>query len=321
MRSLLLGLLIAGASIISSKEIAYSKLSQEAVVSLNSTKGEQNVCNPSTGIQNCSTLMARESIYLNSSMGWQNIVDLLLSKWTINGCRNSASIVRQDSVCLSLGNKLLHINRHHRLIASANIENFPKQPKPTQLTATTHQFPPLSRSSLIVPSPRNNKSLCSSISTQTDSCLTSTNKLTLTNPAPETTRITSPFGWRQRPYSGQLQFHQGIDYGAPLGSPVVAAGNGIVTKIVSGCADFGNRLCGDQFGNWIEIDHGNGAIAIYGHLLNQSIAVKEGMKVWKNQEIAKVGSSGWSTGAHLDFRLKIAGKYENPANYISSNLP
>lgn len=144
----------------------------------------------------------------------------------------------------------------------------------------------------------------------------STTKLKFTHPAPDTTRVASSFGWRRRPYSGQYQFHKGIDYGAPLGTPVVAATDGIVTKVVSGCLDFRNRFCGNQFGNWIEVDHGNGAIALYGHLLYNSTTVKEGMKVWKNQEIARVGSSGWSTGAHLDFRVKVDGKYRNPAHFV-----
>ena len=165
------------------------------------------------------------------------------------------------------------------------------------------KFPKLSRSSLIVSFPEENSSFVP-------------NNTKFANPAPETRRIASPFGWRKRPYSNQLQFHQGIDYGAPYGSPVVAVGNGIVTRIVSGCADFGNLFCGGQLGNWIEIDHGDGAIATYGHLKNSSITVKEGMKVSKNQEIARVGSSGWSTGAHLDFRLKVDGKHENPADRV-----
>ncbi len=163
-------------------------------------------------------------------------------------------------------------------------------------------FPKFSRSSL------------STSSLQKDN--SAAKKLNFAHPAPDTKRVASSYGWRRRPYSGQYQFHRGIDYGAPLGSPVVAATDGIVTKVVSGCRDFRNRWCGNQFGNWVEIDHGNGAIALYGHLLHQSITVKEGMKVWKNQEIAQVGSSGWSTGAHLDFRVKVNGQYQNPAHFI-----
>lgn len=174
-----------------------------------------------------------------------------------------------------------------------NVENYHSPSK----------FPHLSRSSLIVSFPQENSSFVP-INTK------------LTNPAPETKRIASPFGWRVRPYSNQQQFHQGIDYGAPYGSPVVAVDNGIVTKIVSGCSDFGNLSCGGQLGNWIEIDHGNGKIGTYGHLKSSSITVKEGMKVGKNQNIAQVGSSGWSTGAHLDFRLKVDGQHEDPAKYV-----
>ncbi|MEM8722194.1 MAG: M23 family metallopeptidase [Cyanobacteria bacterium P01_G01_bin.39] len=165
------------------------------------------------------------------------------------------------------------------------------------------QFPQLSRSSLIVTFPHENSRFAPQ-------------NTKLANPAPKTKRIASPFGWRRRPYSNQLQFHQGIDYGAPYGSPVVAVGNGIVTKVVSGCADFGNLFCGGQLGNWIEVDHGNGIIGTYGHLKSSSIKVTEGMKISKNQKIAQVGSSGWSTGAHLDFRLQINGKHENPAKYV-----
>ena len=174
----------------------------------------------------------------------------------------------------------------------------------TILAQTPIKFPKLSRSSLIVSLPT------------ADSTFTPQNSK-LANPAPETKRIASPFGWRRRPYSYQLQFHQGVDYGAPLGSPVVAVGDGIVTRVVSGCYDFGNLFCGGQLGNWIEIDHGNGILGVYGHLKNSSITIEEGMKVWKNQEIAEVGSSGWSTGAHLDFRLKVNGKYEDPAQYLT----
>ena len=186
-----------------------------------------------------------------------------------------------------------------------------ESPKSTKNKSKNPNFPKFSRSSLLASSLQHNN--CAT--TKHDQCVSVTD-LNFTHPAPYTERIASSFGWRIRPFSGQYQFHQGIDYGAPLGSPVVAATDGIVTKVVSGCLDFRNRLCGNQFGNWVEIDHGNGAIALYGHLLHKSITVKEGMKVWKNQKIAQVGSSGWSTGAHLDFRVKINGKYYNPAQFV-----
>ncbi|WP_144053323.1 M23 family metallopeptidase [Xenococcus sp. PCC 7305] len=189
-------------------------------------------------------------------------------------------------------------------IATTNIEQAkPPLESTSSLTKNNNspRYPKIARSSLIVNLPENK-----AFSTQ----------LSLVNPAPEMKNITSGFGWRIRPYSGQRQFHKGIDYGAPLGSPVVAAGNGIVTKVVSGCADFRNLSCGQQFGNRIEIDHGNGAIATYGHLLHNSIKITEGTKVWQNQEIAQVGSSGWSSGAHLDFRIEVNGEFQDPNKYV-----
>jgi len=193
------------------------------------------------------------------------------------------------------------LKRNPTILSRRNSQDLTKSNTPD--VSKISQFPKLSRSSLIVSLPQHSES--SELKPEK-----------LANPAPANQRIASPFGWRSRPFSNQLQFHQGIDYGAPLGSPVVAVGNGIVTKVSSGCVDFGNLFCGGQLGNWIEIDHGNGAIATYGHLQNSSIAIKQGMKVKKNQQIAQVGSSGWSTGAHLDFRLKINGEYENPAKYV-----
>jgi murein DD-endopeptidase MepM/ murein hydrolase activator NlpD len=186
----------------------------------------------------------------------------------------------------------------------ANDKNVSKSSSSSSAVAPLTQFPKLSRSSLIIPFPQEDSSF-------------SPSNTKLANPAPETKRIGSTFGWRIRPYSNQLQFHEGIDYGAPLGSPVVAVDDGIVTKVVSGCIDFGDLYCGGQLGNWVEIDHGDGAIATYGHLKNSSITVKEGMKVWKNQEIAQVGSSGWSTGAHLDFRIQVNGKQKDPAKFLA----
>ena len=310
MRSLILGLLAAGGSLIGFKAIAYSELSQKPVVSLKSTTEKPDICNLSPGESVCSTTLLPRGIKLNPSTGIKYLFNLLLPQSSINNCRNLDSIIGQNLICPTWLGTLSNNDRYAQLRTKAKIASI--QPPATSNT----QFPTLSRSSLVVTSPHQNQSLCASITTATISCLPSSNNPIFTNPAPATTRIASPFGWRRRPYSGQLQFHQGIDYGAPLGSPVVAAGNGIVTNVVSGCVDFGNKWCGNQFGNWIEIDHGKGAIAIYGHLLNNSIAVKEGMKVWQNQEIAKVGSSGWSTGAHLDFRVKIAGKPQNPADYV-----
>ena len=216
---------------------------------------------------------------------------------------------------LSVSNVLISLGRSTRAecigqsslnqIDPSRLASNAKPQNTSSASVSSPKFPKLSRSSLIVSLPPDNSSFVPQ-------------NPKLANPAPESERIASPFGWRKRPYSNQLQFHQGIDYGAPYGSPVVAIGNGIVTKVVSGCTDFGSLFCGGQLGNWIEIDHGDGAIGTYGHLKNSSITVREGMKVQKNQNIALVGSSGWSTGAHLDFRLKVNGEHEDPAKYVMS---
>ena len=136
------------------------------------------------------------------------------------------------------------------------------------------------------------------------------------------TRVSSPYGRRNRPISGEQQFHRGIDYAAPLGTPVKSVAGGIVIQVESNsCPDFGDsnakRNCGSQLGNWIDVQLENGQIVRYGHLQQGSIKVREGMLVSKGQEIAGVGNSGWSTGPHLDLRIHDGrGNYENPDNYI-----
>lgn len=274
----------------------------------------------------CSFPRNISSLEVNSEPWFDDVTDILLSGSMFQGCRikelenySVASNLERSlpnsvtSRCLfswqQSSNNQTDRNNLNNTFNSSSKESFSSQKKLPDITnsivpkAPRPKFPKLSRTSLIVSLPTENSTF---IPKETK----------LANPAPDTKRIASPFGWRKRPYSYQLQFHQGIDYGAPLGSPVVAVGDGIVTKVVSGCYDFGNLFCGGQLGNWIEIDHGNGRLGIYGHLKNSSIVVEEGMKVWKNQEIAQVGSSGWSTGAHLDFRFKVNGKYEDPAKYV-----
>ena len=234
-----------------------------------------------------------QAVGIGANFELKNLAHLLLSRSLFSSCakRSSATINKncllawQGKVKKKLSTELI---QHHR-------------DRDRLIGSTGAKFPHLTRSSLILSSP---------VQGYTDD--------KLANPAPATKRIASPFGWRRRPYSNQLQFHQGIDYGAPLGSPVVSVGNGIVTKISSGCLDFSNLSCGGQLGNWIEVDHGNGAIAVYGHLKHNSLNVTKGMRVRKNQQIAQVGSSGWSTGAHLDFRIKVHGEYADPAKLIMS---
>lgn len=143
-----------------------------------------------------------------------------------------------------------------------------------------------------------------------------------THPIPGGAPITSGYGWRIRPISGQRQFHKGIDLGAPIGTAVVTVDGGKVIEVSSNsCPDTGNsankRNCGGQLGNWIDIRQADGVVVRYGHLQQGSIKVIEGQKVTKGQKIAGVGSSGWSTGPHLDIRVHDGkGNYQDPRAYL-----
>jgi murein DD-endopeptidase MepM/ murein hydrolase activator NlpD len=120
-------------------------------------------------------------------------------------------------------------------------------------------------------------------------------------------RGTGNFGW---PVSGVITqkywaFHQGIDIGAQIGTRVTAADSGFV--IFAGWDTTG-------FGKMILIDHGNGYATLYGHL--DGFAVSMGDSVKKGQLIGRVGNTGRSTGAHLDFRIRQGGAWRNPFGFL-----
>jgi len=116
--------------------------------------------------------------------------------------------------------------------------------------------------------------------------------------------FSSNFGWRIDPFTGQKSFHEGIDFPAETGTPVVAAASG---KVVF--ADVH-----PAYGKMIEIDHGNGLVSRYAH--NSALFVKEGDLVVRGQHIANVGSSGRSTGPHLHFEVRLNGVPQNPARFL-----
>jgi murein DD-endopeptidase MepM/ murein hydrolase activator NlpD len=118
---------------------------------------------------------------------------------------------------------------------------------------------------------------------------------------PVTGTITSPFGWRSNPFGGGPEFHQGLDIAAPSGTPVTAAAAGTVIM----AQWYGG------YGNYILIDHGGGYSTGYGHL--SAIYVSSGQVVQRGQAIGAVGSTGQSTGPHLHFEVRIAGKPVDPA--------
>ncbi|MFZ0033120.1 MAG: peptidoglycan DD-metalloendopeptidase family protein [Candidatus Cybelea sp.] len=118
---------------------------------------------------------------------------------------------------------------------------------------------------------------------------------------PVTGTITSPFGWRTNPFGGGPEFHQGLDIAAPMGTTVTAAAGGTVIM----AQWYGG------YGNYILIDHGAGYSTGYGHL--SAMYVSSGQSVQRGQAIGAVGSTGQSTGPHLHFEVRIAGKPVDPA--------
>ncbi|WP_058234274.1 M23 family metallopeptidase [Devriesea agamarum] len=113
--------------------------------------------------------------------------------------------------------------------------------------------------------------------------------------------ITSGYGWRTHPILGYSKLHDGVDYGAPCGAPVLASAAGTVIEV-----EFN-----EASGRRIFIDHGDGVITGYFHL--QSYKVKLGQKVAQGDVIATVGSTGRSTGCHLHFAKRSpSGEYSNP---------
>lgn len=108
-------------------------------------------------------------------------------------------------------------------------------------------------------------------------------------------RISQYFGWR----------HTGVDIACPAGTPILAADDGVVTRV---------QYIETGYGHNIMIDHGDGVVTLYGHMT--TIYVKNGETVKRGQEIGLEGSTGRSTGPHLHFEVRINGKIYNPLNYI-----
>jgi murein DD-endopeptidase MepM/ murein hydrolase activator NlpD len=117
--------------------------------------------------------------------------------------------------------------------------------------------------------------------------------------------ITSPFGYRTDPVTGAIGFHAGLDLGAPCGTPIKAAGTGIVVS-----AGFNSG----GYGNMTLISHGAGMSTLYGH--QSSIIVAEGQSVAQGQVIGYVGSTGKSTGCHLHFEVRVNGNPVDPLGYL-----
>ena len=116
----------------------------------------------------------------------------------------------------------------------------------------------------------------------------------------------SSFGWRVDPFTGQMAFHEGLDFMAEVGTPIYAAAGGIVVSAENT----------PDYGRLIKVDHGSGVETRYAH--TSVFLVKPGDRVEKGQMIARVGNTGRSTGAHLHFEVRINGVALDPRKYLNN---
>lgn len=132
-------------------------------------------------------------------------------------------------------------------------------------------------------------------------------KLLPTMPPVEGNWNASSFGWRIDPITGQQALHEGVDFLADVGTPIFAAAGGVVAAAEKH----------HQYGNMIEIDHGNGLMTRYGHA--SRLFVKPGDVVQRGRKIAEVGSTGRSTGPHLHFEVRFNGVAQNPNRFLRAS--
>lgn len=116
--------------------------------------------------------------------------------------------------------------------------------------------------------------------------------------------LTSGYGWRTHPVFGTRRFHSGIDIGAPTGAPVRASATGTV---VHAGAKGG-------YGNTVIVDHGGGVATLYGHL--SSVRTSTGATVGQGQTVGGVGCTGYCTGPHLHFEVRVNGEPQNPLQWL-----
>ena len=118
--------------------------------------------------------------------------------------------------------------------------------------------------------------------------------------------LSSRFGMRTDPFTGKRQMHKGLDFAGKMGTDILAVASGVVTWA-------GKRY---GYGNLVEINHGNGYVTRYGHC--KEVLVKEGDAVQKGSLIAKMGSTGRSTGPHVHFEVLKKGRQINPEKFLTA---
>lgn len=116
----------------------------------------------------------------------------------------------------------------------------------------------------------------------------------------------SNYGWRFDPFNGRSTLHEGIDFAAPAGTPIRAAAAGVVITAERH----------PQFGNMIEIDHGNGIVTRYAHA--SKLLARVGEIVERGQHVADVGATGRATGAHLHFEVLVHGEHQDPEIFLGA---
>lgn len=127
-------------------------------------------------------------------------------------------------------------------------------------------------------------------------------------PTIEDSSITSGFGWRIHPITGKRKFHSGIDFGAKKGAAIYAFKPGLV--------EFVGWKGG--YGKIVIVNHGKGKSTLYGHA--SKIVVRKGERVVAGETIAKIGSTGNSTGPHLHFEMRVKNKPVNPYPYLQEKF-
>lgn len=117
--------------------------------------------------------------------------------------------------------------------------------------------------------------------------------------------VGSGYGTRTDPFNGQLAMHAGVDFAAPIGTPIFAAAGGVVIA----------AELHPVYGNAVTIDHGNDLSTLYAHA--SKLLVKVGDLVKRGQKVAEVGTTGRSTGPHLHFEVHVKGQAQNPAKFLA----
>ncbi|HVZ21507.1 MAG TPA: M23 family metallopeptidase [Vicinamibacterales bacterium] len=130
----------------------------------------------------------------------------------------------------------------------------------------------------------------------------SAKKFLVRKPLTVIARISSQFGWRVHPILGYKRLHPGVDYAAPRGTPILAAGNGVVERAGPSSG----------YGNFTLIKHTNGYETAYGHQTAFAKGIAPGVTVRQGQIIGYVGSTGLSTGPHLHFEIRVNGQPVDP---------